>query len=265
MAATDDLLGAFETHSPEDIRVALQRGADPAVPLRGKAPIYWLVEMYTRSPRFAECMRVMLDAGATLDDPYLQAILLDDAERLREILAANPTEIERSLKLRCAYTSMDGVSGLHLCAEYNSVNCARALLDLGIDVDARAEVDDNGLGGQMPIFHAVNSNRNHCRPMMELLVEAGANLDVRLRGLTWGPGYDWETVLFDVTPISYAQCGLYPQFHRREEYVYSNIDFLYRHRYGKEAPARNVPNRYVGKDFDLSAARGGQSSKPDRG
>jgi len=39
--------------------------------------------MYMRSARFAECLRTMLDAGATLDDPVLEAILLDDDEKLR--------------------------------------------------------------------------------------------------------------------------------------------------------------------------------------
>ena len=64
-----------------------------------------------------------------------------------------------------------------------------------------------------------------------------------------------------ITPISYAQCGLYPQFHRREQDVYANIDYLYRRRYGNKTPVRNVPNKYVDKDFDLGAARGGQAAE----
>ncbi len=100
---------------------------------------------------------------------------------------------------------------------------------------------------------------------MELLVEAGANLDIRLKGLLWGAGCDWETAVFDITPISYAQCGLYPQFHRREQDIYANIDYLYRRRYGNKMHVRNVPNKYVGKDFDLCAARGGQATEPADG
>lgn len=262
MTVTDDLLGWFETHSVEGIRAALEDGADPNTPIRGKKPIWWLIEMYTRSRRFVECLRVMLDAGAELNDPYLEAVLLDDAVRLREVLATAPGDLERTLHLDGAYTSLGGVSALHLCAEYNCVDCARVLLDAGVDIDLRAEIDDNGLGGQTPLFHAVNSNRNHCRPMMELLVEAGADLDIRLEGLRWGVGCDWETVVFDITPISYAQCGLYPQFHRREQDVYANIDYLYRRRHGSKPQLRNVPNKYVGADFDLCAARGGQA--PER-
>jgi hypothetical protein len=42
-------------------------------------------------------------------------------------------------------------------------------------------MDGDGFGGQTPIFHAVNSILNYCRPALELLVDAGANLDVRLK------------------------------------------------------------------------------------
>jgi ankyrin repeat protein len=132
-----------------------------------------------------------------------------------------------------------------MCAEYNSVQCARALLDSGLPVDAHAFIDEDGLGGQTPLFHAVNSNQNYCRPMMELLVNAGADIGVRLKGLYWGAGFEWETVVFDITPISYAQCGLYAQFHRREKDVYNNIAFLYERRHGSRPPIRNVPNKYL--------------------
>ena len=56
-----------------------------------------------------------------------------------------------------------------------------------------------------PIFHTVNSNFNHCRPAMEMLVDAGADSDVRVKMLLWGESMTWETAVYDVTPISYAQ------------------------------------------------------------
>ncbi len=79
MATTEDLLDGFETHSLEGIRAALEDGADPSEPVGGKAPVYRLIEMYTRSPRFSQCLRLLLDAGAKLNDPCLEAVLLDDA------------------------------------------------------------------------------------------------------------------------------------------------------------------------------------------
>ncbi|MFM2123577.1 MAG: hypothetical protein RL328_28 [Acidobacteriota bacterium] len=239
MSLEDDLLEAFELHSPAGIRKALKRGLSPIARLRGKTPVEHLIEMYTRSPKFAECLRVLLDAGAEIGDSLLRAVLLDDADGL-------PTdEVNRALDVVSAYTCCRGVTALHLCAEFNSVRCARALLAAGADVNARAALDADGFGGQPPIFHAVNSNGNYCRPMLELLVDAGADLEARLKGLKWGEGFDWETVLFDVTVFSYAQCGLYKQFHRDERDIYGNLALMYERRYGSVAPIRNVPNKYL--------------------
>jgi ankyrin repeat protein len=187
----------------------------------------------------------MLDAGAVIDDPLLEAVLLDDVDKLQRVVKTSSLTLQRKLDLPCAYTSCKGVTALHVCAEYNSVSCARALIEAGADVNARAEIDEDGLGGHTPLFHAVNSNQNYCRPMMELLVEAHADLDIRLTGLLWGESFAWETVVFDVTPISYAQCGLYRQFHRLEADVYSNIEYLYRKRYLRAPRILNVPNKYL--------------------
>jgi hypothetical protein len=240
-----DLLGAFEEHSPDGIRESLAAGVSPTEPIQGKRPIDSLIEMYLRSARFAECLQVMLDAGATIGEPLLQSILLDDDAGLRGLLARSSESLKTKLSPLCAFTSCRGVSPLHICAEFNSVRCARVLLENGADVNARADQDANGIGGHTPIFHTVNSIFNYCRPVMEILVDAGADLDIRVQALLWGESMSWETVVYDVTPMSYAQCGLYQQFHRREEHIYSNIESLYRKRYGKAPPLRNVPNKYL--------------------
>jgi len=240
-----ELLGAFEEHSPDRIRELLAAGVSPTKPIGGKRPIDALIEMYLRSPRFAECLQIMLGAGASIGDPLLQAVLLDDDAGLRSLLARSSENLTKKLSLLCAYTFCRGVSALHVCAEFNSVRCARVLLGNGADVNVRADPDSDGLGGQTPIFHAVNSNFNYCRPTMEILADAGANLDIRVKALLWGESMTWETVVYDVSPISYAQCGLYRQFHRREEHVYSNIEYLYGKRYGTAAPLRNIPNKYL--------------------
>ncbi len=245
MSLEADYLGAFEEHSPAGIRAALAAGASPTAPIKGKAPIECLIEGYLRSPRFATCLRVLIDAGATLNDAVLESLLLDDDRGLRRSLEADEQRRERRLRVPCAFTSCADVSPLHLCAEFNCVRCARVLLDAGADVNARAGVDEHGFGGQTPIFHTANSIFNYCRPMLEVLVEAGADLEVRLKGLVWGSEQDWETTVLDVTPTSYAQCGLYAQFHRQEQDVYSNLRYLYQRRHGTQLRVRNVPNRYL--------------------
>ncbi len=245
MSHDAQLLGAFERHDADAIRATIAAGASAVAPLNGKSPIVALTEMYTRSARFAACLRVLLDTGASFDDPLLGALLLDEEDQLRAVLAAAPSERDHRFGLECPSTSLHGATPLHVCAEYNSVHCARVLLDAGHPVDAPARTDANGFGGQTPLFHTVNSNRKFCRPMLELLVSAGASVEVRLKGLVWAQGFDWETTIVDVTPLSYAQCGLYFQFHRREEDVYANVAYLFQRRFGVALPIHNVPNRYL--------------------
>ena len=245
MSTEADLIGAFEEHSPEGIKKAISAGVSPVEPIQGKRPIDLLIEMYLRSTRFADCLRILLDEGATVGDPLLEAVLLDDDAALRGLLATSSERLDKKLSPLCAFTSCRGVSSLHICAEFNSVRCAQVLLEKGADVNARADLDADGIGGHTPIFHAVNSIFNYCRPVMEILVDAGADLDIRVKALLWGESMSWETVVYDVTPMSYAQCGLYRQFHRREEHVYSNIEYLYRKRYDEPPALRNVPNKYV--------------------
>jgi hypothetical protein len=239
------LLHAFELHDPQLISDALAGGAALDEPIGDRPPVWRLVEMYTRSPRFAACLRTLFDAGATLDDPLLEVLLLDDADALGVLLRQSDEPLRRRFDLACAYTSLSGVSALHVCAEYNSVKCADLLVEAGLDVDTRAAFRRDRTGGHSALFHCVNSNSNHCRPVMERLVEAGASLDIRVDALVWGGGFSWETVVFDISPISYAQCGLFPQFHREPAAVYDNIDFLHRARHGQPAPVRNVPNAYL--------------------
>ncbi len=245
MSLEGDLLGAFEVHSPEKIRAVLGAGQSPIALIKGKPPMGCLIEMYLRSSQFRDCVRVMLEAGAVIEDPVLQAVLLDDAVTLRRLMKNPRVKTERKFDLDCTFTPLNGATALHVCAEYNSLRCAVALIKAGANVNARAAVDAYGFGGHTPIFHTVNSHNNYSRPMMELLVKAGATLDVRLKGLVWGSGFAWETVLFDVTLLSYTQCGLLKQFQRREGEIYSNLAYLYRKLTGTTAPVRNVPNQYL--------------------
>lgn len=248
MSLDSEFRDAMEVHAPDQIRALLARGVSPVNAIRGRTPAESLIEGYLRSSRFSNCLQALIDAGASVGDPLVESILLDDERALRGILLNDPREAHRKLSVPCAFTRCQGVEPLHICAEFNSTRCARVLLESGADVNAAADCDDEGFGGQTPIFHCVNSILNYCRPMLELLVEAGANLDVRLKGLVWGPGADWETLVLDVTPLSYAQCGLYSQFHRSEADIYDNLALLFKRRHASALKVRNVPNRYLAKD-----------------
>ncbi len=100
MSLESDYLEAFEVHSPEGIRAALAAGANATQPLKGKTPIDTLIEGYLRSPRFSECLQVLIDAGATFPDPLLEVLLMDDDAGLRRLLVASKKEIARRYQKR---------------------------------------------------------------------------------------------------------------------------------------------------------------------
>jgi ankyrin repeat protein len=241
----DLLLLGCETHSTEKIEAVMAAGIDVNGLIAGKTPLTWLVEMYLRSPKFSDCVRCLVQAGAQCSDRGLLAVLSDDADWLRSELRANPSLVRHKVDIRCAFTPLRGAPLLHVAAEFGLVRAAVALLESGADVEARAALDEDGLNGHTPIFHTVCQPGNHCRPVLRLLLDRGAKADVRLAGITWGKGFEWATTIFDATPISYAQAGLLPQFGRDEGDVYENIKLIAQAS-GRVLPADlNVPNKYL--------------------
>ena len=109
----------------------------------------------------------------------------------------------------------------------------------------RAGIDDNGFGGQTPIFHTVNQNNNHSIDMMNYLLSKSADLEINVKGLIWGKGYPWETLIPSVNPISYAMMGLLPQMHRDEITISKVVSTLLKHAYGIDYTPRNVPCEYL--------------------
>ncbi|HLJ96250.1 MAG TPA: ankyrin repeat domain-containing protein [Gemmataceae bacterium] len=243
--AQQRLLDGFDGHDVEEVRAALRDGADARSPVRGKLPIEWLTEQHTRSDRLPACLRLLLEAGAVPPDPVIVPVLLDDADAVRAAVRSDPLLLNHRTTMVSSFTPLVGASLLHVAAEYGNLNAARALVELGADVNATAAVDEHGLNGHTPLFHTVNSNANRAEPIMRLLLAAGANAGVRLAGITWGKGFEWETTFFDVTPVSYAQLGLMPQVHRRDRDIYANIRLLLEAAGRPVPPLANVPNRYL--------------------
>jgi ankyrin repeat protein len=186
-----------------------------------------------------------MERGAQLPEPAVGPVLLNNADAIRAAIRSTPSLLEHRTTLVSAFTSLVGATLLHVAAEYGNLDAARALVEAGADVNARADIDEHGLNGHTPLFHTVNSIHNRSAPIMRLLLAAGARTDIRLAGIHWGKGYEWETTFFDVTPISYAQMGLLPQVHRSESDIYSNIQCLLEASRRTVPPLDNIPNRYL--------------------
>ena len=242
------LLYDIEVHSVAGIRRYFDEGGSPNEIHNGKPVFTSMVEMYSRGPRFKDCIQVFIDAGLNFEDQALLAVLTDNAEKLKTALTDNPdVVITKTYSLfNNTYTSLSGGTLLHFCAEYNSVACAKLLLQYGADINAQAAIDKHGFGGHTPIFHTVNQNGNHSAAILQLLLENKADLTHTVKGLIWGKGYEWETFIPAVNPISYAMMGLLPQMHRKQETIAEVVLLLIKHAYGIDYVPPNIPNAYLG-------------------
>lgn len=239
------IIGDIEEHSVEGIKECFANGVSPNDLYNNVPLIYELTSEYARTPRFKECVKAFVDHGLIFEDKALLAVLLDDAGTLESCISNDPTIINKKYSLRCAYTPLSAATLLHICAEFNHVACAAILVKHGADINATAGTNENGFGGQTPIFHTVNQNANNSKEMLEFLLSKSADLTITVKGIIWGQGYPWETLIPAVNPISYAMMGLLPQMHRKESTIANVVSILLKAAHGIDYTSSNVPNKYL--------------------
>ncbi len=170
----------------------------------------YLIAGYMRSQeRMGGCIDILLDAGGETkyNAPAVLALLRGRLDTLAELIDAEPGLVnKRFVELDCGQTGgrsllLQGGTLLHVAAEYGNVAAVALLLDRGADVNARATIDDAGVGGQTAIFHAVTQVDDGGLPVTQLLLERGADLTVRAKL----PGdYERPSEVVECTALGYA-------------------------------------------------------------
>lgn len=206
-----------ENLEPEPLQWLLDHGADPnrGNPRNPGTALDYVIQTYPRDPkRLTTCINILLAAGARTryDVPGVLPLLRNRNHELAALLDAQPSLVHRR------YPELDtcGPSGgrmltlrgatlLHVAAEYGFFDATRLLLDRGADVNARADVDAIGVGGQTPIFHALTHFMGVNPEVGELLIQRGADLTIRARV----PGhYERPGEILDVSAAEYG--ALFP-------------------------------------------------------
>ena len=241
----EKIITAFELHDVQGIKDCFENGISPNVLEKGKPLIYELINMYSRGPVFADCIRTFMDFGLEFKDKSLLAVLTNDAENLDKLLSQNPAILDKKYTLECAFTPITEASLLHICAEYNHLACAKVLVKHGADINQKAGLDQDGFGGHTPIFHCVNQHANGSLDVLKYLVSLKVDLSLNVKGLIWGRGYDWETFVPAVNPISYTMMGLLRQFQRNERDIYEVVAILMKEKYDVAYFPANIPNKYL--------------------
>lgn len=212
-----EFIVAFETQNLAQIRPCFEIGINPNQLHNCKPLVYELINMYKRRPLFRQWIQVFVDFGLNFDYKILLAVLLNDASKLEKLSAENPLAIHQKYTFDCAFTPLFEASLFHICAEYNHLEAAKILVKNGANINVKTGFDENGFGGQTPIYHTVNQHNNLCLDMLNYLISEKAGLSQTVKGFIWGQCYDWETFVPAINPINYAMMGLLKQFQRTEQ------------------------------------------------
>jgi ankyrin repeat protein len=202
-----------ETVEPAALEWLLQHGANPncADPSR-KYPgtaLDYVIGTYGRSSQLGACIDILFEAGGVTR--YNIPAVLNLLRNRIDLLAKNLDD-DRAL-LHRRFTELDfgstgarrltlrGATLLHVAAEYGNLDAAKLLLDRGADVNACVTIDDSGVGGQTPIFHAATQFYDLGLSMTRLLLDRGADLSIRVKL----PGhYERLEEFVECTPLGYA-------------------------------------------------------------
>ncbi len=209
-----------ESMDPAALKWLLDHGADPNCRDHGYeisghqypgTALDYLIAGYARSEeRLSACIEILLEAGGATryDVPAVLKLLRGRLDDLAELIDADPALVNRRFsQLDCGMSggrslTLQGGTLLHVAAEYGNLAALALLLDRGADVNARATVDDAGVGGQTAIFHAVTQFNDLGLPVAQLLIDHGADLSIRVKL----PGhYEQPDEVIECTPLGYAR------------------------------------------------------------
>jgi hypothetical protein len=223
------VMGACETLNAAGLGFLADLGT-PFTDANGNrlAPLALVLETYGRHPEGKHAvLEIFARHGYALPDTPIMAFHRGNLDRLKDFLRRDPGLIGRRFssveiyppELGCAkdgrsgmhWTPIEGTTLLHLAIDFDEDMIFELLLEHGVDVNARANVDAEGFGGHTPIYNALVSHGRRQGSMARRLLERGASTTVRAslrKFLDWCETPGWHQAL-NVTP---AQWGLtFPQ------------------------------------------------------
>lgn len=219
------VMGTCETLNASGFNLLVELGA-PLTDHRGDrlAPLTLVLETYGRNPAGKHAIvESLARRGYDLPDTPMMAFHRGSVARLREHLRRDPALLSRRFTLREIYprelgcgkeersgmhwTPIDGTTLLHLAIDFEEREIFDFLIAEGADVDARAAVDDEGFGGQTPLFHTVVCHPGGDATFARELLRRGASKGTRAslkKFLDWREEPRWHEAR-NVTAAEWAR------------------------------------------------------------
>ncbi len=200
------------------------------------APVAVVLESDSRKPTEKhQILEMYVQHGLELPDTPTMALHRGRIDLLEDHLRRDPNLLGRTFAHEEIYppefgchdevlatqgTPLAGTTLLHMCVDYDEIEIARWLIEKGMDVNARTEIDRDGFGGHTALFGTVVSqpnywmnyqNRLQVAPFAQLLLDHGADPNVRasLRKQLhpgYAPRYDMALHEYrDVTPLGWGR------------------------------------------------------------
>jgi hypothetical protein len=160
-----------------------------------------ILETYCRSPKGKHrCLELAAEQGIELPDTPPMALHRGRLDLLEDHVRRDPRMLSRRFTHEEIYppslgchadhslalhgSPLAGTTLLHLAVDYDELEIARWLIENGADVNAKADIDGDGFGGQTPLFGCVVSQpyrvgRRKDDVFARLLLDHGADPNAR--------------------------------------------------------------------------------------
>jgi hypothetical protein len=232
------VMGPCETLQADGLALLFELGAEFADQQGDRlAPIALLLQTYCRGPQGKHrCLELVAERGVALPDTAPMAMHRGRIDLLEAHLRRDPQLCHRTFSHQEIYpselgchadhsfalhgTPLAGTTLLHMCVDFDEMEIARWLIAHGADVNARAQVDADGFGGQTPLFGCVVSQAYLCglqrdAEFARLLLDRGANPNARAslrKQLRFVPDESMHEYR-DVTPLAWGKRFYNPGSH----------------------------------------------------
>lgn len=156
-------------------------------------------------------IRTVQQAGAHIPPdvtPELLAIHTGDVSELQTLLKKDPSKLNQQYpEMPYGNLSLKGATLLHCAVEFGELEIVKLLIEMGADLNTPSLMIE-GVGGQTPVFHAVNTWMDFQFHLLEYFVQnhsSKLDLSIKARLSKFQETMKSEMDLFEYAELGYSE------------------------------------------------------------